>query len=167
MPGSIAPGKEPKHGQETNAIAAQRARTGGESRNDFPTDALTDDGTPTIGTLRKQCQTIRKYAELPARLSRRLAANHTDANSMLFTLDELDDLLDHAEWSVYCAKGNERQKVLRILVELSKLLGSTIDPDVVSSQPPPKNSDTVYQIKMASTGIDPPICAGSNARTAR
>ncbi len=61
-----------------------------------------------------QCRTIVKYAELPAHLSERLAVKPTTARETKFTLDELDELLDHVEDSVYRAKGNERQKVLRI-----------------------------------------------------
>src|SRR4051812_40641906 len=66
-----------------------------------------------------QCRTILKYAELPAHLSGRLAAKGAQ-----FTLDELDELLDHLKRSVYRAKGNEKQKVVRIVDKVSKLLGS-------------------------------------------
>jgi len=62
-----------------------------------------------------QCRTILKYAELPAHLSERVAANRTVANKTQFTLNELDELLDDIETSVYRAKGNEKQKVLRIV----------------------------------------------------
>src|SRR5271157_4928650 len=68
-----------------------------------------------------QCRTILKYAELPAHLSERLAANRTVAKRTQFTLDELDELLDHLEPSVYRAKGNEKQKVLRIVEKVSEL----------------------------------------------
>ena len=85
-----------------------------------------------------QCRTILKYAELPAHLSERLAANRTVAKRTQFTLDELDELLDHLETSVYRAKGNEKQKVLRIVEKVSELLGSTIDPDEISEQRLPK-----------------------------
>ena len=73
--------------------------------------------------------TILKYAELPAPLSERLTGKGSPAKAMPLTLDELDELLDHVEESVYRAKGNEKQKVLRIVEKVSKLLGSTIDPD--------------------------------------
>ncbi|HEV8062824.1 MAG TPA: hypothetical protein VGP68_23295 [Gemmataceae bacterium] len=77
-----------------------------------------------------QCQTILKYAKyLPAHLSDRLTAKGAKAKPRSFTLDELDELLDHVEDAIYPAKGNERQKVQRIAERLSKLLGSTIDPD--------------------------------------
>jgi Plasmid pRiA4b ORF-3-like protein len=96
-----------------------------------------------------QHQTILTYAELPVHLSERLATQ--------FTLDELDELLDHLEQSVYRAKGNEKQKVLRIVGKVSKLLGSTIDPDEIPKIQLPKIADTVFQIKMTLIGIDPPI----------
>jgi Plasmid pRiA4b ORF-3-like protein len=96
-----------------------------------------------------QRQTILTYAELPAHLSERLETQ--------FTLDELDELLDHLEQSVYRAKGNEKQKVLRIVEKVSKLLGSTIDPDEMPNIQLKKMADTVFQIKMTLKGIDPPI----------
>jgi hypothetical protein len=104
-----------------------------------------------------QRQTILKYAELPAHLSERLAAKGTVANATQFTLDELDDLLDHVGGAVYRARGNERQKVLRIAEKVSKLLGSDIDPDDMPGRRPPKKADIVFQIKMTLRGIDPPI----------
>src|SRR5947209_6331583 len=75
-----------------------------------------------------QCRTILKYAELPAHLSKRFAATRKGEQRTQFTLDELDELLDHIESSVYRVKGNEKQKVLRIVEKVSQLLGSTIDP---------------------------------------
>ena len=104
-----------------------------------------------------QCRTILKYAELPAHLSERLAANLTVAKRTQFTLDELDELLDHLETSVYRAKGNEKQKVLRIVEKVSELLGSTIDPDEMSEQRLPKQTNTVFQIKVTLMGIAPLI----------
>jgi hypothetical protein len=101
-----------------------------------------------------QRRTILKYAELPAHLSGRLAAKGT---ATTFTLNELDELLDRVEESVYRAKGNEKQKVLRIVEKLSKLLGSTIDPDEMPGHRLPKKADTVFQIKITLRGIDPPI----------
>lgn len=80
-----------------------------------------------------QRQTILKYAELPAHLSERLAGKGTVAKATPFTLDELDELLDHVEVAVYRAKGNEKQKVLRIVEKVAKRLGSTIDPDEMST----------------------------------
>ena len=104
-----------------------------------------------------QRRTILKYAELPAHLSERLAANRTVAKRTQFTLDELDELLDHVETSVYRAKGNEKQQVLRIIEKVSELLGSTIDPDEISEQRPPKKMNTVFQIKVTLMGIAPLI----------
>ncbi|WP_197446421.1 plasmid pRiA4b ORF-3 family protein [Tautonia plasticadhaerens] len=104
-----------------------------------------------------QRRTILRYAELPAHLSGRLAAKGTAATGTPFTLDELDELLDHVEASVYRAKGNEKQKVLRIVERVSKLLGSTIDPDEMPGHRLPKKTDTVFQLKITLRGIDPPI----------
>ena len=104
-----------------------------------------------------QRRTILKYAELPTHLSERLAANRTVAKRTQFTLDELDELLDHLETSVYRAKGNEKQKVLRIVEKVSELLGSTIDPDEISEQRLPKKMNTVFQIKVTLMGIIPLI----------
>jgi len=104
-----------------------------------------------------QRRTILKYAELPAHLSERLEANRTVAKSTQFTLDELDELLDHLEPAVYRAKGNEKQKVLRIVEKVSELLGSTIDPDEISEQRLPKKMNTVFQIKVTLMGIAPLI----------
>jgi hypothetical protein len=101
--------------------------------------------------------TIVKYAELPAHLAGRLAAKGTATKGTQFTLDELDELLDHVEWSVYRAKGNEKQKVLRIVEKVSRLLGSTIDPDEMPGPRLPKKTDTVFQIKITLRGIVPPI----------
>ena len=102
-----------------------------------------------------QRRTILKYAELPAHLSERLEANRTEAKGTQFTLDELDELLDHLETSVYRAKGNEKQKVLRIVEKVSELLGSTIDLDEISEQRLPKKMNTVFQIKVTLMGIAP------------
>jgi hypothetical protein len=104
-----------------------------------------------------QRRTILKYTELPTHLSGRLAAKGTGARVIQLTLDELDELLDRVEESVYRAKGNEKQKVLRIVEKVSKLLGSTIDPDEMPGHGLPKKADTVFQIKITLRGIDPPI----------
>jgi len=101
--------------------------------------------------------TLLKYAELPTHLSERLAAKGTAAKTTQFTLNELDELLDHVEESVYRAKGNEKQKVLRIVEKVSKLLGSTIDPDEMPKHRLATRTDTVFQIKMTLKGIEPPI----------
>jgi hypothetical protein len=104
-----------------------------------------------------QCRTILKYAELPDHLTERFAANCTVAKRLQFTLDELDELLDHVETSVRRAKGNEKQKVLRIAEKVSELLGSNIDPDDVSEQRLPKETTVVFQIKVSLMGIAPLI----------
>src|SRR5262249_12101053 len=45
----------------------------------------------------------------------------------------------------------------RIVEKVSKLLGSTIDPDEMPGHGLPKQTDTVFQIKITLRGIDPPI----------
>ncbi len=102
-----------------------------------------------------QCRTILMYAKLPAHLSERLAVNRTVAKKTQFTLDELDELLDDIETSVYRAKGNEKQKVLRIVEKVSELLGSTIDPGEISEERLPKKMNTAFQIKVTLMGIAP------------
>ena len=104
-----------------------------------------------------QRHTLLKYAELPAHLSERLAAEGAAEKATPFTLDELDELLDHAEGSVHRAKGNEKQKVLRIVEKLSKMLGSTIDPAETPKHRLANKTDAVFQIKMTLQGIEPPI----------
>ena len=104
-----------------------------------------------------QRHTILRYAELPAHLSERLAPEGTESTASHFTLDELDELLDHVEASVYRAKGNEKQKVLRIVEKVSKLLGSTIDPDEMPNHRLATKTDTVFQMKITLRGIDPPV----------
>ena len=76
-------------------------------------------------------------------------------------------LLDHVAESAYRAKGNEKQKVLRIVEKVSKLLGSTIDPDEMPKNRLPKKTDTVFQIKMTLKGIDHPFGGAFTRRTAR
>lgn len=103
-----------------------------------------------------QRQTILKYAELPAYLAERLSV-HPDEMGVQFTLDELDELLDRLEIAVYRAKGNEKQKVLRIVQKVAGLLGSEITPSRVSSHQTSNKASTIFQIKMTLQGIDPPI----------
>jgi hypothetical protein len=133
------------------------------------TDAATSDGATTataastmnesqiLNLSEGHRQTILKYADLPAPLSERIAATGGEAKGMSFTLDELDELLDHVEQAVYRAKGNEKQKVLRIVEKVSNLLGSTIDPAEMPRRQPSTKTDTVFQIKMNLKGIAPPI----------
>ena len=134
----------------------EQNRVGSGGTTSQPTPSLTTE-LLELKLSEGQRRTILKYAELPAHLSERLAANRTVAKSTQFTLDELDELLDHLETSVYRAKGNEKQKVLRIVEKVSKLLGSTIDPDEISEQRLPKKMSTVFQIKVTLMGIIPLI----------
>ena len=71
-----------------------------------------------------QRRTILKYADLPAHLANALSAQGAAEVATSFTLDELDELLDRLEIAVYLAKGNEKQKVLRIVQKVAGLLGS-------------------------------------------
>src|SRR5262249_45476626 len=72
-------------------------------------------------------------------------------------LDELDELLDRVEIAVYRAKGNEKQKVLRIVQKVAGLLGSEITPPHRPRQRSLKQTPTIFQLKMTLEGIDPPI----------
>jgi hypothetical protein len=104
-----------------------------------------------------QRRTILHYADLPAQLAQRLSSQGTLETVTPFTLDELDDLLDWVETAAYRAKRNDKQKLLRIIVKVEGLLGSRIDPAVLSKHRRPKTTPTVFQIKMNLRGIDPPI----------
>ncbi|HLN26930.1 MAG TPA: plasmid pRiA4b ORF-3 family protein [Gemmataceae bacterium] len=104
-----------------------------------------------------QRHTILKYAGLPAQLAERFENADAKAKGVEFNLDELDELLDYVEGSVYRAKGNERQKVLRIADKVSNLLGSKIDARLVPKRPFSKKVDSVFQIKVTLCGIDPLI----------
>lgn len=104
-----------------------------------------------------QRRTIAAYAELPAHLAKRLSAQDATESVPQFTLDELDELLDRLGIAVYRAKGNEKQKVLRLVQKVAGLLGSEIVPSHLSTHRTSKKAATVFQIKMSLKGIDPPI----------
>ena len=142
--------------KEKPSTQDEQNRVGSGETTSQPTPSLTKE-LLELKLSEGQRRTILKYAELPANLSERLAANRTVAKRTQLTLDELDELLDHLETSVYRAKGNEKQKVLRIVEKVSKLLGSTIDPDEISEQRLPKKMNTVFQIKVTLMGIAPLI----------
>ena len=81
---------------------------------------------------------------------RRLASVVSGQQTVLFVLDELDDLHDQLQDASWAAKGNERQKILRISRKISGILGSNIEPDQLE---PPRSylsqpTSTVYQIKI-------------------
>jgi hypothetical protein len=103
-----------------------------------------------------QRHTILNYAELPADLAERLSVQ-PDERGVQFTLDELDALLDRVEIAVHRAKGNEKQKVLRIVQKLAGPLGSEITPSRRPRGQTSKKAPTVFQIKMTLNGIEPPI----------
>src|SRR5262249_36823852 len=104
-----------------------------------------------------QRRTILKYADVPAHLAGPLSAQGAEEVATPFTPDELDELLDQLEIAVYRAKGNEKQKVLRIVQKVAGLLGSEIIPSHVSRHRTSKKASTIFQIKMTLKGIDPPI----------
>jgi hypothetical protein len=104
-----------------------------------------------------QRRTVLKYADLPAHLAHALSAQGAEERATQLTLDELDELLDRLEIAVYRAKGNEKQKVLRIVQKVAGLLGSEIIPSHVSRHRTSKKASTIFQIKMTLKGIDPPI----------
>ncbi len=103
-----------------------------------------------------QCRTILKYVELPAHLSERFAATHNVEQRTQFTLDELDELLDDLEASVYRAKGSKSR---RSYGSLRRCPNSSqhYDPDEMSEEQLPRNTDTVFQIKVTLMGIVPSI----------
>ncbi len=142
--------------KEKPSTQDQQNRVGSEATTTQPTLSLTRE-LLELKLSGGQCRTILKYAQLPTHLSERLAANRDVAKGTQFTLDELDELLDLVETSVYRAKGNEKQQVLRIVEKVSELLGSNIDPHELSEQRLPKVTNTVFQIKVALTGIAPLI----------
>jgi hypothetical protein len=84
------------------------------------------------------------------------AQGAADATTPL-SLDELDELLDRLETAVYRAKGNEKQKVLRIVRKVAGLLGSEIVPSHGSTHQTPQTASTIFQIKMTLKGIAPPV----------
>ena len=104
-----------------------------------------------------QRRTVLKYADLPAHLANALSAQGAADATTPLSLDELDELLDRLEIAVYRAKGNEKQKVLRIVQKVAGLLGSEIIPSHLSTHRTSKKASTIYQIKMTLKGIDPPI----------
>jgi hypothetical protein len=104
-----------------------------------------------------QRHTILSYADLPAPLANTLSAQAAEEAATPFTLDELDELLDRLELAVSRAKGNDKQKVLRIVQKVAGLLGSEILPSHVSRHRTFKKAATICQIKMTLKGIDPPI----------
>jgi hypothetical protein len=110
-----------------------------------------------LGLSEAQRRTALKYAELPAHLANALAGQGTEQAAKPFTLDELDELLDRLEMAAYRAKGNEKQKVLRIVQKVAALLGSEISPSRRSTHRTSERASTVFQIKMILKGIDPPI----------
>jgi hypothetical protein len=110
-----------------------------------------------LGLSETQRRTILKNADLPAHLAEPLSAQGAEERATQLTLDELDELLDRLEIAVYRAKGNEKQKVLRLVQKVAGLLGSEIIPSHVSRHRTSKEASTIFQIKMTLKGIDPPI----------
>jgi Plasmid pRiA4b ORF-3-like protein len=137
--------------KEKPSTPSETDSTGSGGPTSQPSVSLTSEPQELLLT-EGQRNTILKYADLPAHLSERLVGKNQQ-----FTLDELDELLDHVEQSAYRAKGNDKQKVLRIVEKVAKLLGSTIDPAEMPKHRLAKMTDTVFQIKMTLRGIDPPI----------
>lgn len=144
-------GKKEKPSTPSEVDSVESSKTASQPSLSLARDSL------ELNLSEGQRQTMLKYVELPTHLSKRFAVKGTAAMVTQFTLDELDELLDLVGESVYRAKGNERQKVLRIGEKLSKLLGSTIDPDEMAKHRVPTRTDTVFQIKITLKGIAPPI----------
>jgi hypothetical protein len=132
------------------------ARTNKQPEKPDQQEGLTDERFD-LELTEAQRRTILKYADLPAHLAEPLSAQCAEGSATQFTLDELDELLDRLEIAVYRAKGNEKQKVLRIVQKVAGLLGSEVIPSHVSSHRTSKKASTIFQIKMTLKGIDPPI----------
>ena len=132
------------------------ARTNNQVEKPDQQEALTDERLD-LKLSEAQRRTILKYADLPAHLAEPLSAQGAEGSATPFTLDELDDLLDRLEIAVYRAKGNEKQKVLRIVQKVAGLLGSEVLPSRPLRHRTSKRTSTIYQIKTTLKGIDPPI----------
>lgn len=100
-----------------------------------------------------QRSSILQYTTLPDHL----AIKVRDEVANLFTPDELDELLDHVEGVGRRAKGNDKQKILRIVEKVSKVLGSDVDAAEFTKRRSSKTTNTVFQIKITLEGTDPPI----------
>ena len=132
------------------------ARTNKRAEKPGQQEGLTDERSD-LKLSEAQRRTVLKYAELPAHLANALSGQGAEQAATQFTLDELDELLDRVEIAVYRAKGNEKQKVLRIVQKVAGLLGSEITPSNRSRQRTSKKAATIFQIKMTLKGIDLPI----------
>jgi hypothetical protein len=115
------------------------------------------DGRLGLELTEAQRRTILNYADLPAHLANALSAQGAADATTPFTLDELDELLDRLEMAAYRARGNEKQKVLRIVQKVAGLLGSEITPPHGTTHQTPQTASTIFQIKMTLKGIAPPI----------
>jgi hypothetical protein len=132
------------------------ARTNKRAEKPDEQEGLTDERFD-LGLTETQRRTVLKNADLPAHLAEPLSAQGAEERATQLTLDELDELLDRLEIAVYRAKGNEKQKVLRIVQKVAGLLGSEIIPSRVARHRTSKKAATIFQIKMTLRGIDPPI----------
>jgi hypothetical protein len=131
------------------------ARSNKPMKNPGQPDALTGERL-ALNLSEAQRHTILKYTNLPAGLARRLSPQPDEAGVRL-TLDELDELLDRIELAVYQAKGNEKQKVLRIVQKVAGVLGSEITPVSHGGHRTTQTAPAIFQIKMTLKGIEPPI----------
>ena len=141
-----------KLGDETRRMARTKQRTENATRTQDLTEEQFD-----LQLSEAQRRTILTYASLPAHLAMALSPKGAEKSLAPFTLDELDELLDWIELAIYRAKGNERQKVRRIVEKVAGLLGSEIKPARVSTHQTSEKTATVFQIKMTLMGVDPPI----------
>jgi hypothetical protein len=132
------------------------ARTNKRAEKRNQQEGLTDEQLD-LELSEAQRRTILKYTDLTAHLTKPLSAQGAEESATQFTLDELDELLDRLERAVYRAKGNEKQKVLRIVQKVADLLGSEIIPSHVSTHRTSQKASTIFQIKMTLKGIAPPI----------
>ena len=96
------------------------ARTNKRAEKPGQQEGLTDERSD-LKLSEAQRRTVLKYAELPAHLANALSGQGAEQAARQFTLDELDELLDRLELAVYRAKGNEKQRVLRIVRRVAPL----------------------------------------------
>src|SRR5215467_2207966 len=132
------------------------ARTNKRAEKPGQQEGLTDERSD-LKLSEVQRRTVLKYAELPAHLANALSGQGAEQAATQFTLDEMDELLDRLDIAVYRAKGNEKQKVLRIVQKVAGLLGSEVIPSHHSTHRTSREASTIFQIKLTLKGIDPPI----------
>lgn len=154
QPGAVAAGKGKTMARKKGPAASENTDQSSVLDATFP---LLPREALALNLSEAQRSSILKYTTLPDSLAQRMASKVTDEAANQFTPDELDELLNHIEMAVFRAKGNEKQKILRIVEKVSKVLGSDIDAAEFSKRRSSTKTNTAFQIKITLEGIDPPI----------